>query len=154
MNTFIARHIRQLTAAAAGLVLAAVLGASAQSAHASPGGVCNPSPTPSVTINNDTVYEHEGAKLTVKLSGTSCTSVSMDYKTMDGTATAGIDYVAQSGTLTFTPGQTAKNLSVQIIDDPAYEADETLYVVLENVKGATCADCTGKVWILGLEPAG
>ena len=46
----------------------------------------------------------EGAIFTVTLSKASTQTVTVNYTTLDGSATAGSDYVAQSGTLTFAPG--------------------------------------------------
>lgn len=54
----------------------------------------------------------------------------IQYATEDGTATAGSDYVASSGTLTFQPGQTTKTISVPVKADIALEDDEYFEVVL------------------------
>jgi parallel beta-helix repeat protein len=54
----------------------------------------------------------------------------IQYATEDGTATAGSDYVATSGTLTFQPGQTTKTISVPVKADVALEDDEYFQVVL------------------------
>lgn len=47
--------------------------------------------------------------------------VTVDYRTFDLTATAGLDYVPRSGTLTFGPNETVKTISVPTIDDTLYE---------------------------------
>lgn len=49
---------------------------------------------------------------------------------MDGSAKAGIDYTATTGTLTFSPGETMKSIAVQIINDTVPEPDESLTVTL------------------------
>src|SRR5207247_960173 len=54
----------------------------------------------------------------------------------DGTATAGLDYVAASGTLTFNPGETTQTISVTVLGDRLDEKDETFYVRLSNPTGA------------------
>lgn len=54
----------------------------------------------------------------------------IQYATENGTATAGSDYVATSGTLTFQPGQTKKTISVPVKADIALEDDEYFEVVL------------------------
>ena len=46
-----------------------------------------------------------------------CARPTVAYATSDGTATAGADYTAASGTLTFAPGQTVKTVVVAIADD-------------------------------------
>ena len=54
------------------------------------------------------------------------------YNTNDWSATAGEDYVATSGLLTFTPGQTTKTFTVTIKGDKKKEADETFFVGLSG----------------------
>lgn len=51
-------------------------------------------------------------------------AVTVDYATSDGSATAGQDYTAASGTLTFAAGETAKNVSVAVLDDTEVEGVE------------------------------
>ena len=62
--------------------------------------------------------------------------VSVDYATADGTAAAGTDYTAASGTLTFAPGETAKTVSVALLDDAIDEGKETFRLKLSNPRGA------------------
>lgn len=86
---------------------------------------------PLLTISGATVTEgHSGtinADFTVTLSHASAQTVTVHYATSDGSpnhfpaATAGEDYFATSGTLTFTPGQTTKMVSVQILGDRSPE---------------------------------
>ena len=66
--------------------------------------------------------------------------VTVDYATADGTATAGADYTATSGTLTFAAGETAKTVSVPILDDGHDEGHETFLLRLSNVVGARAGD--------------
>ena len=61
-------------------------------------------------------------------------AVTVDYATRNGTAAAGSDYTATSGTLTFAPGQTAK--TVPITDDTVRDDGETLTLALSNASGA------------------
>src|SRR6185295_11245554 len=56
----------------------------------------------------------------------------IDYTTIDGTATAGQDYTATSGTLTFSGGETSKSFQIPITDDAVTEPDETFTVELRN----------------------
>src|SRR5262249_37478955 len=95
---------------------------------------------PSITINDATVTEGNtgstNATFTVTLSAASSQPVSVQYATLDGTATAGSDYQAQSGTLTFAPGETSKSITVAVIGDRLAEPNETFSV---NLSGATNA---------------
>ncbi|MCX7552556.1 hypothetical protein OS175_01595 [Marinicella sp. S1101] len=61
-------------------------------------------------------------------------AVSVDYNTVNVTATAGSDYTAVSGTLNFAgiPGETLQ-VQVPVIADMAFEGDETLELALSNV---------------------
>ncbi len=76
------------------------------------------------------------ALLTVTLEETSPTTATVKYATVDDTAIAGSDYTAISGTLTFAPGETSKNLSVPIIGDLKIDAGETFTVTLRDPVGA------------------
>ena len=79
------------------------------------------------------------ATFTVTLSAASAQTVTVQYATADGTATAGSDYTARSGTLTFAPGQTTQPILVPILGDLVDEPDETFRVVLSAPTGATLA---------------
>ena len=72
----------------------------------------------------------------VTLSRAASGPVSVDYATADGTATAGADYTAASGTLTFAPGETEKTVSVALLDDAIDEGRETFTLKLSNPRGA------------------
>ena len=89
-----------------------------------------------VNIGDSSVYEGDyGTTLigfTVWLSAPSTETVTVDFHTIDGTATAGSDYLPTNGTLTFAPGETSKTIWVEIQGDTVYEWDEYFYVVLEN----------------------
>ncbi len=61
----------------------------------------------------------------------------MDYATADGSASAGLDYVATSGTLTFAPGDTTATVTVPLLDDDLHEGDETFTVSLSNPSSST-----------------
>lgn len=58
--------------------------------------------------------------------------VSVSYRTEDGSAEAGDDYVAKRGTVTFTPGIDERFIEIEIIDDDVFEQDEQFYVRLSN----------------------
>ena len=69
-------------------------------------------------------------------------TVTVDYATADGTAQAGQDYTAAEGTLTFTPEETQKTVSIAVLDDAHDEGEETLTLILSNALGADIADDT------------
>ena len=66
----------------------------------------------------------------------------VDYATSDGTAVAGSDYTAASGTLTFAAGETEKTVTVAVLDDSHDEGYETLTLTLSNATGAHIADAS------------
>jgi hypothetical protein len=73
----------------------------------------------------------------VSLSPASSKTVTVHYATSNGTATAGSDYVATSGTLTFAAGQTSQTINVPIDGDLNIEPDEAFSVTLSNPANAT-----------------
>jgi len=103
---------------------------------------------PSLRISDVTVTEGNSgtanATFTVTLSQASGYTVTVDYATGDGTAVAGVDYTTTTGTLTFTPGQTSKTISVPVIGETMDEPDETFYVNLSGATRATIADSQGR----------
>ncbi|HEX6101116.1 MAG TPA: ELWxxDGT repeat protein [Thermoanaerobaculia bacterium] len=72
----------------------------------------------------------------VSLEGTATQSVTVGYSTSDGTGSAGQDYQAASGTLTFAPGETSKTVDVRILGDASPENNETFFLALQNASGA------------------
>ena len=68
----------------------------------------------------------------MKLNAASSLPVYVDYAMVNGTATAGDDYTADSKTLTFAPGETSKTFSVPIVDDLLSEPNETVKLTLSN----------------------
>ena len=61
----------------------------------------------------------------------------VDFKTVDGTANAGSDYVFKEDTVVFRSGETLKKLKVEIMDDDVFEEDEYFTVQLSNVRLGT-----------------
>ncbi len=100
---------------------------------------------PTIAISDATVQEAEGAVLvfTATLSHASSRTVTVDYATSDGTAVAGSDYTAASGTLTFNAGDTSQTVQVTVLTDSEDESQETLTLTLSNPSQATLDDATG-----------
>ena len=65
------------------------------------------------------------ATLTITLNRFSDQAVTATYQTLDRTATAGSDFTATTGTVTFPPGTITANLTVPILDDDIVESDES-----------------------------
>lgn len=80
---------------------------------------------------------------TVSLSAASAAPVTVQFSTRNGTAQAGSDYVALSGTLTFAPGELTKAITIQVNGDTQQEEVEVFFVDLTNATGATIADAEG-----------
>jgi Ca2+-binding RTX toxin-like protein len=88
------------------------------------------------------------AVFTVSLSTPVGDTVTVDYATADGTATAGSDYTAVDGTLTFEPGETAQEVRVPITGDGAIEPNESFFVNLSNPVNDVIADGQGEATIV------
>ena len=92
----------------------------------------------------------------VTLSRAAGATVTVDYATSDGTATAGSDYTAATGTLTFAPGETAKTVSVAVTADDHDEDEETFTLTLSNASGNNAwlsdATATGTIENTGAMP--
>ena len=78
--------------------------------------------------------------------------VTVRYRTKNGTAKAGKDYSKASGTLTFAAGETAKTVSVAVLDDAHDEGTETFTLRLSRAKGAAIADGEATGTIVNSDP--
>ena len=97
--------------------------------------------TPTLWIADAAAAEGDGdLALQVRLSVASSQTVTVEYSTADGTATAGEDYEATTGTLTFLALETQQMIRVPIIDDDLNEAVEAFTVALSNASNATIED--------------
>jgi len=109
--------------------------------------VAPPPPLPTLSIADVTGVEGNvgtsSESFTVTLSAAAAGPVTVNYATADGSATAGVDYVAASGTLTFPAGQTTKTVSVTVNGDTTAEPAETFSVTLSAPTGATLAKASG-----------
>jgi hypothetical protein len=103
---------------------------------------------PQLTLADATVTEGAGtAAVMVKLSKASTDTVTVKYTTVDGTAKAGADYTAKTGTLTFAPGETSKQILVPVIDNNTVDGARAVSVVLSDSTFAAITDNTGTVTI-------
>jgi serine protease AprX len=109
-------------------------------------------PPPSLAVADTSMTEGAAgtrlATFTVSLSQAAAAPISVLYATEDGSATAPADYSVAEGSLTFTPGQVAKTVSVQVAGDSVVEQNELFFVRLSSASGATIADSHGRGTIL------
>ncbi len=111
---------------------------------------------PQLQIRGVTISEGNtgtvAAQFTVTLSAASTQTVTVAYATADGTATAGSDYQAASGTLTFAPGETSKTVTVLVNGDRLAEQNETFLVTLSAATNANTLGGRAVGTILDDEP--
>lgn len=115
--------------------------------------ITNDDPQPTISIAASS-FRTEGAASTagnasfeVRLSNPSYQTITVAYATANGAATAGSDYTATSGSLTFNPGETTKTINVEVIGDNTDELNETFLVNLTSPTNATLglAQSTGTI---------
>ena len=109
---------------------------------------------PGLSVADAQTQEGANATLTfaVTLSRAPSGTVTVDYATADGTATAGSDYTATNGTLRFASGETEKTVSVPVLDDGHDEGSERLTLTLSNPSGAYLADSSAIGTINNTDP--
>jgi len=95
---------------------------------------------PALSISDQRAVEGDAATtvahVKVSLTPAATQPVTVDYVTSDGTAHAGDDYDAASGTLTFAAGETSKTIDVPVRGDVLAENNETFFITLRNAAGA------------------
>jgi hypothetical protein len=100
-----------------------------------------------VSLDDVTVAEGDAgttaAVFTARLSQSSPLPATVSYATASQTATAGADFQAASGVLSFAPGQTTRTVAVNVVGDVTVETDETFVVNLSGAVGASVADGQG-----------
>src|SRR5262249_24494256 len=111
---------------------------------------------PLMTVADASVVEGNAGQrhvtFTVSLSAPSSVPVTVNYATANGTAAAGSDYQATSGSLTFPPGETDKTVTVSVVGDRLGEAEETFQVNLSGATNATISDSAAVGTIVDDEP--
>ena len=96
---------------------------------------------PQMTVEDARAAEDAGVLVfSIRLNAPSDLPITVDYATSDGTATAGADYMAAGGSLSFMPGDIERTISVLLQEDGKFEADETFVVTLSNAVNAHLAD--------------
>ncbi|MCF6196799.1 MAG: hypothetical protein L3J50_08860 [Emcibacter sp.] len=105
------------------------------------------SSSPSFAINDVSIIEGGTLTFTVTKTGSTTQSYNVNYATANGTALAGSDYTAKSGTLSFSTAQTSQTISVVTTQDTTIEPDETVYI---NLSGATSGAAISKSQGMGI----
>ena len=97
-----------------------------------------------IAVADAKVTEAAGAVLSFAVSLTRAPSadVTIDYATSNGSAQAGADYTAASGTLTISSGSTSGTIDVAVLDDSHDDADETMTLTLSNPSSGVLSDAT------------
>lgn len=108
------------------------------------GTILNDDPIPTVTINDPSAAEgnvgNSPLTFTATLSNPTYLNVSIPYTIANDSATAGSDYITQSGAFTFISPQITRNLDVSVIGDTTPESDETFFVNLGAPSNAAIGD--------------
>ena len=112
-----------------------------------------------VNIGDTSVVEGDSgtqlATFTVSLSRAVSDSVGVSYTTSDSSATfADGDFHQTSGTIFFSPGQTSRTITVQVVGDTNDENNETFLVTLSNPTGVVLGDGTGEATIIDDDSGG
>jgi hypothetical protein len=111
------------------------------------GTIVNDDAVPTLSINDVSLNEGNSGTtsfdFTVTLSAASAFPVTVTYSTSDGTAVTGSDYQATSGSVTFSPGQISKTVSVLVTGDVTTEPNETFFVNILNPSNAAISDGQG-----------
>ena len=114
-------------------------------------------PLPSMAVGDATVTEGDGgvttASFEVTLSAPSGRTVTVQYATADGTASAGGDYTAASGILYFAPGQRSETVRVNVKGDALFEPDETFFLNLSSPAQADLTDGQAQARVTNDDPA-
>lgn len=150
-------NIRRPIHSAARILLATGIGIAALTGLAQPAqaGPCSPNPTITRSVSTSIFYEHEFSTVTVKLSATPCSKVKVTFKTADGSAKAGQDYIAVSKVFTFqaNTAQLSQSVDVHGFEDGEQEGIKKFSISLSNATGgATIGTPTGNLKVNGVEP--
>jgi len=111
-------------------------------------GVTSTPPSPKLAFSDAAYSVSEAgveAIITVSRTGSTSASAAVDYASADGSATAGADYTATTGTLNFAVGVDTQTFSVPVLDDGMVEANETILLTLSGASGAILGPVSGAV---------
>ena len=102
---------------------------------------------PVVSINDVSAAEGNAGTtnftFTVSLDAPAGQTSTVNYATADGTALAGSDYSAASGTVSFAPGESSKTITVSVLGDAVVEPNETFTITLSAPSNLVLGDASG-----------
>lgn len=111
------------------------------------GTIVNDDPMPSLTISDASKLEGDAGTstlvFTLTLSAPSGLPSKVRFATADGTASAGSDYTAKTGTATIKAGRTTAKVRISITGDTTPEPNETFFVNLSRPRNVSLADAQG-----------
>ncbi|MCC5661721.1 PQQ-dependent sugar dehydrogenase [Nostoc sp. XA010] len=90
-----------------------------------------------IEFTQPVVSEKDGSATVTVTRGNSLETASVSYTTVDGTGTDGFDYKAVCGTLNFLAGEITKTISIDLVNDPTTEPNETFTLKFSNAVGVT-----------------
>ena len=103
-------------------------------------------PLPSLSVSDATSNEGNVTvtplQFSVQLAKPSPLKATVAFATRDGSASAGTDYLASNGTLTFAPGEKTKLISIAVMGDTVFEPDETFTITLSAPVNAALGTAT------------
>lgn len=112
------------------------------------GTIYSTTPAPYLNIGDASVTQGSGgtttAVFTVALSAADANPVRFTYATSDGSARAGLDYKATSGTATISPGQLSTTLSVPVISVNAFSNTKLFYMSIAGAVNASIGNASGE----------
>ena len=98
-----------------------------------------------IHISNATANEDDSTMtFTISLSQAPLLSVTIDYKTIEGSAKAGSDFIAKNDHLVFEPGTSSKTFTIQIVDDNKHESTEYFYIQASSTTKGYSSDNNGR----------
>ncbi len=103
---------------------------------------------PTITAGNASAEQGQPLNFTVSLSAASGSDITLNYTTQDQSATAGIDYVADSGSILISAGQTSATIQINTLSSGA-SVDRTLWLVLQS---ASTGSISGQIGVGTIQP--
>ncbi|MDA8982545.1 cadherin domain-containing protein, partial [Gammaproteobacteria bacterium] len=116
-------------------------------------GIIDDDGAPTIYFNDASVNEGSSLTIPVLLSNTSELPITVNYATVDGTASSGKDYTSNSGQLTFAPGESSKSITLETIDNELDEDNRGLTVRFDNPSNAELSFTTLNVLLLDEDEA-